>query len=62
MLADYLSQLRPGSRKSQELAASIGGLMTDLATQHHWIRAHFEEAFTHFCRPQNMKLYREIFD
>jgi len=62
MLADYLSNLRPGSRKSQELAASIGGLMTDLATQHHWVRAHFEEAFTHFCRPQNMQLYREIFD
>lgn len=62
MLEDYLSSLRPGSRKSQEQAASIGGLMTDLATQHDWVRAHFEKAFTHFCRPQNMKLYRETFD
>ncbi len=62
MLADYLSRIRPGSRKSQELAASIGGLMTDLATQHHWVRAHFEKTFSHFCRPKNMTLYRETFD
>jgi len=62
MLADYLSKIRPGSRKSQELAASIGGLMTVLATQHDWVRAHFEKTFTHFCCPENMKLYRKIFD
>ncbi|HID03927.1 MAG TPA: CHAD domain-containing protein [Desulfobacterales bacterium] len=62
MLADYLSKIKPGSRKSQELAASIGGLMTVLATQHDWVRAHFEKTFTHFCCPKNMKLYREFFD
>jgi len=62
MLADYLSKINPDSKKSQELAASIGGLMTALATQHHRLRAHFEKTFAHFCRPKSMKLYREIFD
>ncbi|MBL4901460.1 MAG: CHAD domain-containing protein [Desulfocapsa sp.] len=62
ILADYLSKTKPGSRKSLELAASIGGLMTALAVQHHRVRAHFEKTFAHFCRPKNMKLYRQIFD
>lgn len=62
MLAKYLSTIQPGSRKSQELAASIGGLMANLATQHHWTRTHFEKTFSHFCCPKNMTLYREIFD
>ncbi len=62
VLANYLSTIRPGSRKSQELAASVGGLMANLATQHQWTRAHFEKTFTHFCCPKNMALYRDIFD
>ena len=61
VLSEYLSTIRPGSRKSQELAASIGGLMANLAAQHHWTRTHFEKTFNHFCRPKNMTLYREIF-
>jgi len=62
VLAKYLSTIRPGSRKSQELAASIGGLMANLAAQHRWTRTHFEKTFSHFCCPKNMTLYREIFD
>ncbi len=62
VLATYLSRIKPGTRKSVELAASIGGLMTNLATQHQWTRDHFEKTFTHFCCPKNMALYQKIFD
>lgn len=61
MLAEYLVSTRSGSKKSLELAASIGGLMTDLARQHHEVRTHFEATFAHFSRPKNMRLYHEIF-
>jgi CHAD domain-containing protein len=62
MLADYLSKINQDSKNSHELAASIGGLMTALAAQHHLVRTHFEKTFDHFCRPKNMTLYRETFD
>jgi CHAD domain-containing protein len=61
MLANYLSHVRPGSRKSIELSASIGGLMTDLCRQHRQVRAHFEETFVHFSCRENLALYHDIF-
>ena len=61
MLADYLLNLRPGSNRSKELAASIGGLMTDLARQHYQVRMHFEATINHFMSRNNLTLYHEIF-
>ncbi|HHD64457.1 MAG TPA: CHAD domain-containing protein [Desulfobulbaceae bacterium] len=62
MLADYLTQIRPRTVKSRELAASIGGLMTDLNRQHSEVRAHFESTFAHFSRRKNLDLYHKIFN
>ncbi len=61
MLAGYLSQIRPGTRKSRELAAAIGGLMTDLADRHRQVRTHFEETFAHFAGKKNLALYHSLF-
>ena len=61
MLADYLSHVRPGSKKAMELSASIGGLMTDLGRQHRLVRAHFEETFVRFACKENLALYHEVF-
>lgn len=62
MLADYLSQIRQRTVKSRELAASIGGLMTDLNRSHREVRAHFEATFIHFARKKNLALYHKIFN
>ncbi len=62
MLAEYLSQIRPGSKKSRELAASIGGLMTGLALQHQEVRSHFEETFAFFAAKENLNLFHKLFD
>ncbi len=61
MLAGYLSQIRPGTKKSRELAAAIGGLMTDLADRHREVRTHFEETFAHFASKKNLNLYHKLF-
>jgi CHAD domain-containing protein len=61
MLTDYLSKITPGTRKSLEMAASIGGLMTDLVRRHHQVRSHFGETFSHFSRPENLRLYHKLF-
>ncbi|MEN8198465.1 MAG: CHAD domain-containing protein [Thermodesulfobacteriota bacterium] len=62
MLAKYLTGLRPGSKKSRETAASIGGLMTDMAREHRLIRSHFEETFSRFSRKDNLDLYAKLFN
>ena len=61
MLAGYLSQIRPGTKKSRELAAAIGGLMTNLADRHREVRTHFEETFAHFAGKKNLVLYHSLF-
>ena len=61
MLAHFLSTIKPGTIRSREMAAAIGGLMTDLAKQHKEVRAHFEETFAHFSRKKNLKLYQTLF-
>lgn len=61
MLADYLSQVKQGTIKARELSASIGGLMTDLARQHHEVRIHFEETFAYFSQKKNIDIYQELF-
>jgi len=60
MLRGYLDGLRPGSRKHQELAASLGGLLTNLYHQQQRVRSEFGARFHAFARPQNQKHYREL--
>ncbi len=61
MLAEYLSQIKPTTIKARELAASIGGLMTDLGRRHHEIRVQFEETFVQFSQKKNIDIYQELF-
>ena len=61
MLADLLSHVRPGTVKSRELAAAIGGLMTGLFLQHQDVRTRFENTFAHFSRKKNLALYHALF-
>ena len=61
MLAHFLSTIKPGTIRSREMAASIGGLMTDLARQHQQVRTHFEETFARFARKKNLDLYTSLF-
>ncbi len=61
MLAHFLSTIKPGTIRSREMAASIGGLMTDLARQHRQVRTHFEETFARFARKKNLDLYTSLF-
>ncbi len=62
MLADLLSRSKPGTVRSRELAASIGGLLTGLFRQHQEVRTHFEQTFAHFSRKKNLALYHALFD
>jgi CHAD domain-containing protein len=61
MLAEYLSQLKSATIKARELAASTGGLMTDLSRRHHEVRIQFERAFAHFSEKKNIDVYQELF-
>ena len=61
MLAEYLNKLSPRNRKSRATAASIGGLMTDLAREHKQVRLEFEEKFRVFTQEKNIQLYHTLF-
>ena len=61
MLRNTLEKLKPGSKKNQEMAAALGGLMTSLAHEQKNIRKAFEETFSAFSRPDNVDLYKRLF-
>ncbi len=61
MLHNYRTGLRPGSRKNQELAASLGGLSTNLYHHQHRVREDFSARFSEFSAPLNAKLYKRLF-
>ncbi len=61
MLAELLSHVKPGTVKSRELAAAVGGLMTGLFLQHQDVRTRFEKTFAHFSRKKNLALYHALF-
>lgn len=61
MLLVYLFQMKEGQPDSRQSAAAIGGLICELSRQHQWVRDHFEETFSHFCRADNMALYHKVF-
>lgn len=60
MLRHSLDTLRPGSRQNQEMAASLGGLLTGLHDEQHLVRKEFEERFREFAEPANVELYRKF--
>ncbi len=61
MLAHFLATIKPGTIRSREMAAAIGGLMTALSRQHKEVRTHFEETFARFARKKNLNLYKSLF-
>jgi len=61
MLGGYLSRLRPGSKKTRETAAAVGGLMTDLSGRHLEVRGRFERTFARFTAKENRVVVRELF-
>ncbi|MCL7488762.1 MAG: CHAD domain-containing protein [Desulfobulbaceae bacterium] len=61
MLRSYLAGLRPGSRKNQDLATAIGGLLTNLHHEQQEVRRHFDAASQHFSSEKNLLLYRNMF-
>lgn len=61
MLREYLAGLRPGSRKNQDLAAAIGGLLTDLYHEQQRVRGEFTTRFEHFSSAENQFLYTKLF-
>ena len=61
MLRQYLASVRPGLRRNQEMAASLGGLLTNLHHEHRRVRNDFAKRFQAFSRPENGALYRKLF-
>lgn len=61
MLREYLASLRPGSRKNQELAAALGGLLTNLYHEQQSVRKEFAAKFRKYSAIENRMLYRKLF-
>ena len=61
MLHNYRLALRPGSKKNQGLAASLGGLSTNLYHQQYRVRENFAPRFREFSASPNVKLYTTLF-
>jgi len=62
MLRNYHTTLRPGSRKNQDLAASLGGLLTNLYHEQQKVRSGFALRFSEFSADGNALLYKKLFD
>ncbi len=61
MLATYLHGLRPGSRRNMELAAAIGGLLTNLHHEQQRVRKRFGRTFARFAGSRNVALFKKLF-
>ncbi len=61
MLARYLQGLRPGSRRNMDLAAAIGGLLTDLSREQQRVRRRFAKTFARFDSRKNAALFSKLF-
>ena len=61
MLRKYLAGLKPGSRKNQELATAIGGLLTNLYHENQRVRKGFSSKFHRFSCEENQLLYAKLF-
>jgi CHAD domain-containing protein len=61
MLREYLAGLKAGSRKNQDLAAAIGGLLTNLHHEQQRVRKGFFSRFHKFSCEDNQLLYAKLF-
>ena len=61
MLKGYLATIRPGSRKNQDLAAAIGGLLAALFHEQKAVRSQFVTTFKTFSGMKNVKLFARLF-
>jgi CHAD domain-containing protein len=61
MLRRYLADIKPGSRKNQELSVSLGGLLTNLYHEQHKVRDAFASRFSEFSASENAILYTTLF-
>jgi CHAD domain-containing protein len=61
MLRDRIAGLRAGSRRNQELATAIGGLLTNLHHEQQKVRQSFAARFDHFSCAENQQLYSTLF-
>lgn len=61
MLLEYLNTLRSGSRRNIYLAASIGGLLTNLYHEQLGVRQNFSVAFQYFAEEKNTLLFQKLF-
>jgi CHAD domain-containing protein len=62
MLQQYLAGIRPGSKKSQQLAIAIGGLLTTLFHEQQKARKGFYKRFHQFSCEENQQLYTKLFN
>ena len=62
MLQKYLAALRPGSKKNQQLATAIGGLLTNLHHEQQRVRKRFYSRFHQFSCEENQQLYTKLFN
>jgi CHAD domain-containing protein len=61
MLQNYLTTIRPGSKKNQNLAVAIGGLLTALHHEQKEVRGQFVTTFEQFSGSKNSRLFLELF-
>lgn len=61
MLTDYLSSMRPGSRRKQEVAAALGGLMSNLHQEQVAVKSKFAATFARFSAEKNVQLFNSLF-
>jgi CHAD domain-containing protein len=61
MLKNYCASLRPGSKKNQEVATAIGGLLTNLYHQQQGVRKDFAVKFAEFSSSGNVTRYKNLF-
>ncbi len=62
MLQHYLAAIRPGSKKNQNLAVAIGGLLTALHHEQKEVQRQFATTFKKFSGSKNLKLFKDLFD
>ncbi len=60
MLSGYIEDLSGRSKRSVQIAAAVGGLVTHLDNQHANIRQKFEGTFTAFSSEKNVSQFRSM--
>jgi CHAD domain-containing protein len=61
MLRKYQTSLKSGSKKNQDLAAALGGLLTNLYHQQQRVRREFAARFAEFSADENARLFKKLF-